>query len=842
MQDPMSRLPWSSGPELLRAAQLLCCSFGILAILWATSAPAAESVAPVATTAPAVITLPVEAGRDIRFRRTELEQGLSQTRVSHIVQDDQGFLWFGTQHGLNRFDGREYRLFKHEAGDPGSLSGVFIYALFKDRGGTLWVGSDQGLDAYDAATETFRHFRVDIDNPVVIHISQDNEGMLWLATAQGLYELDPATGGTRRFVHDPSDPSSLASNDVKSSGLDRSGAFWVATGEGLEAFDPKSGHAAFRIPLEVSVREFYFHEDRAGTFWIIYGSGNGLAQFDRVTNTVTRFAFQGGEAGGSGLTGVYAILEAVDGTIWLGTMGEGLLRYDRERRTFIAYRNTAGDLESLAENRVIALFEDSQQNIWVGLHASPPNAFAATKMPFERIVTPSYDPKAVGETLVNTVYADARGVLWVGAGGALGKIDRATGEGQAIAPPDGGPVEVLTIRENPTGVLWFGTLGRGLYRLNLDSGDMTSYRALDDAASLSSDIVTRIFVDKAGTRGWRHGTAWTGSIQPRGDPRRSSETLKAPQKGTSRSPGTRRAICGSEAPRGSTGFTPGTGAFQPYLHKSGAAETLSNNTVNTVLMDKQGALWVGTQNGLNLFDRERGTFRRFVKRDGLPGDVVSCLLEDGSGDLWMSTNNGMARLDRAALTFTSFSVADGLPGNDLSGWNACDKAPSGEMVFGGFSGATAFRPDQVSVAETQPPVLISEVRLGGAPLTPSELHPRGIRQEAVLDVPSGRDEIVVSYAALYFRAPSAVRYRYRLQGLDADWREVGSDQRMASYNALPAGAYRFEVQARTGRSGWSVPGAALTINVLPPWWQTFGSGPRRSRLSQPRRSSRTGSA
>src|SRR5208283_4517186 len=202
-------------------------------------------------------------------------------------------------------------------------------------------------------------------------------------------------------------------------------------------------------------------------------------------------------------------------------------------------------------------------------------------------------------------------------------------------------------------------------------------------------------------------------------------------------------------------FTPGTGAFQPYLHKSGAAETLSNNTVNTVLMDKQGALWVGTQNGLNLFDRERGTFRRFVKRDGLPGDVVSCLLEDGSGDLWMSTNNGMARLDRAALTFTSFSVADGLPGNDLSGWNACDKAPSGEMVFGGFSGATAFRPDQVSVAETQPPVLISEVRLGGAPLTPSELHPRGIRQEAVLDVPSGRDEIVVSYAALYFRAPSA---------------------------------------------------------------------------------------
>jgi signal transduction histidine kinase len=143
------------------------------------------------------------------------------------------------------------------------------------------------------------------------------------------------------------------------------------------------------------------------------------------------------------------------------------------------------------------------------------------------------------------------------------------------------------------------------------------------------------------------------------------------------------------------------------------------------------------------------------------------------------------------------------------------------MVFGGFFGATIFRPDQVSETDDPPPVLITEIQLGGVPLTPAEMHVREGQNTAVLDVPSGREEIAISYAALYFRNPSAVRYRYRLQGLDADWHEAGSDRRVASYTALPVGSYRFEVQARTGRSGWTEPGEALAVTVLPPWWETL---------------------
>ncbi|WP_293853845.1 sensor histidine kinase [uncultured Alsobacter sp.] len=808
-------VPWPAMRIDRWLAAALC-----LVAAWCLFAGAAPAAVPSATVAQEVVVLPVETRNDILFRRTRLEDGLSQTRVSHIVQDDRGFLWFGTQHGLNRYDGRSYRLFKHEAGDPGSLSGVFIYALFKDRDGTLWVGSDQGLDAYDPRTEAFRHVRLDDGNPVVNHVSQDEDGVLWLATVQGLYRHDPRTGAVTRFLHDPVDDASLASNDVKSSGLDRQGRFWVATGEGLETFDRATGRVTFRIPIREAVREFYFHEDKAGTFWIVYGSGNGLAQFDRTSNTLTRFAVQGGSAGGSGLTGVYAILEDHEGTIWLGTMGEGLLRYDRQRHAFRAYRHDPGSLESLAENRIIALFEDTQQNVWVGLHASPPNSFAASELPFKRVATPVADPKSVGETLVNTVYTDAAGILWAGAGGALGRIDRKSGESRPVALPGEGAVEMLAIRENPAGVLWAGSLGRGLFRLDLASGATTHYRHDPaDPASIGSDIVTRIFVARGGAmwlatwNGLNRFDPATGRAQVfKRDPQSAAEGYFSIAEDPSGD-----LWLGSTA--GLYRFEPGTGRFAGFRHDPSVRSTLSNNTVNTVLVDGRGALWVGTQNGLNLLDRAQGTFKVFGKADGLPGDVVSCILEERPGTLWMSTNNGIARLQVDTMAFTAFSIADGLPGNDLSGWNACHRAPSGEMVFGGFSGATVFDPAQAMRGEVEPPLVLTDVRLSGRPVTAAERTRLEGGGTARLEVPSDGNEFAIAFAALCFRNPNAVQYRYRLQGLDTGWHEGGSDLRLASYTAVPAGTYRFEVQARTGRSGWSAPGQALTITVLPPWWE-----------------------
>jgi ligand-binding sensor domain-containing protein len=203
---------------------------------------------------PDPLRLPVVDSTGIRFFRLSTAQGLSQVRAAQIVQDDQGFLWFGTQNGLNRYDGERFRVFKNDISRPNSLSGFYIHSLFKDRSGSLWIGSDQFLDRFDPTTEIFTHYRIDTQQPnvtgtVVVHINQDRDGYIWLAAGVGLFRLDPATGRMTRFRHDPNNPASLSSNDIKSTTEDKSGRFWVASRGGLDEFDRKTGEVKLHVPI-----------------------------------------------------------------------------------------------------------------------------------------------------------------------------------------------------------------------------------------------------------------------------------------------------------------------------------------------------------------------------------------------------------------------------------------------------------------------------------------------------------------------------------------------------------------------------------------------------------------
>src|SRR5258707_440164 len=224
-------------------------------------------------------------------------QGLSQTRVSQIVQDDRGFIWFGTQYGLDRYDGYEFKVYVHEAGRVNSLAGAFIYSLFKDRSGMLWIGCNRTLDRFDPRTKTFTHYRIEsqTDDPAnlggtVVHISQDRSGFLWLATATGLHRLDPNTGAIVHYRHSPGNPGGLSTNVITWSGEDRRGDFWVGTADGLGKFDRATGKVLLHIPVPDRVQVAFF-EDRFGQFWIYHASGEGLSIYDRASNVLTKYTF-----------------------------------------------------------------------------------------------------------------------------------------------------------------------------------------------------------------------------------------------------------------------------------------------------------------------------------------------------------------------------------------------------------------------------------------------------------------------------------------------------------------------------------------------------------------------
>ncbi len=784
--------------------------------------PATPGVVRQAHAEPPTIALPVVDGKGIRFTRLSTDEGLSQTKVFQTVQDEQGFMWFGTQYGLNRYDGYNFKLFVHDPRNPNSLSGVQVQALFKDRDGALWVGCDQFLNKFNRANETFTRYPV----PFVTHISQDSAGTLWLATVKGLYSLNPATGTIRQYSHNPNDPSSLSNDHVKSTGEDKEGRFWVATIGYLDEFDRRAGKVTRNIPIPGAPAGFGFYEDRFGVLWIFHDSPNALSVFDRKTNTLTSYSLHELEPSATALTVIMSMTEDRNGTLWLATHGAGLLEFDREHGRFIRYRNDPSDPNSLPQNDVENVFTDREGSVWACLGRMGVTHFATNPLPFKRIPHLA-SSEGTAEPFVGAIYEDHQGILWVGTPEALNGIDRKTGHYTSYHRTPGPAVntDVITIREDRSGNLWAGTYNHGLLRLDRRTGKFQTYRHNPaDPYSLSNDVVTRLLVD-------HNGALWvaTNDGLNRFDPATGRFTVYKPDPPKKiidyleLVEDVKGALWLGTDSSGLYRFDPATSKFTGYEHDMDRPGTLSDNRVNSVHFDLSGTMWIGTQNGLDKFDSKTGTFTVYTQRDGLPGNAVGCILEDDHSNLWMSTNKGIARFDPQSAAVNSYSTAEGLPGPDLTGWGACFKNRSGEMFFGGFNGATLFHPDSVADPSSAPPVVLTEFRLSGSPVDIAAGSPlsKSITDTARLTLSHEQRNFSLAFSALSYLSPGTNRYRYKLEGLDDTWHEVGSNERLATYTTLPAGVYTFRVQGATSRGIWSDPGAAVMVEILSPWWSTW---------------------
>ena len=806
---------------------------GNLALVVGAPARAAPQSGPTSSASSDVHTLPLIEGEDLRFSRLSTAQGLSQTRVERIVQDDRGFMWFATQYGLNRYDGYTFKVFSHDRARETSLSCVYIRALFKDRSGTLWVGCNQFLDRYNAATETFTHYalgnrRTDQPPVLVTSINQDRTGALWLSTDDGLYRLDALTGHLTHFAHDASNAASLSSNHVHMTAEDHDARFWLSDGGSIEEFDRGTGKVLRRIRVtQAAFPPVRVLEDHSGVLWVMYvpdGRESGLAVLDRATNRLIRYQIHERGSGNPITVGINDGVEDRDNTIWLATNGAGLLRLDRDRRVLVRYRNRPSDLESIAEDRVIALATDREGNIWAGLHAMSPNVFRPTPsfMPLLRNLT---NPNSFGETFINAIYEDRQNVLWTSVTGALVRVDRESGRHALFHLPnhvDGH--DIISITQDATGAFWLGTVSGGLNRFDANTGAFTTYRhQAADPSSLSDDVVSRLLIDHRG-RFWV--ATWDGL--DRFDPatrrfvvyKNLAPALPELFYNVVEDPDGFLWLGGSA---GLSRFDPATGQFTVYSHVPDDPRSLSDNVVTSVLISHAGTVWASTENGLNRLDRATGTFMTYHTPDGLPSNAVSCLLEDALGRIWMSTTRGLSRFDPATTTFRNYSIADGVPAGDLSGWDACFRSRTGEMFFGGFSGGVAFDPERISDRSDAPPIVLTDFDISGraVPMGPQSPLTRSITYTDSVALTHAQNVFSLTFAALSYVNPSGIRYRYKLDGIDPDWVEVGSDRRTVTYTTLPAGQYTFRAQVAASPGLWGSDGVALRVAVLPAWWATI---------------------
>jgi signal transduction histidine kinase/streptogramin lyase len=380
--------------------------------------------------------------------------------------------------------------------------------------------------------------------------------------------------------------------------------------------------------------------------------------------------------------------------------------------------------------------------------------------------------------------------------------------------------EILAILEDREGVLFCGTFHQGLERIDRKTGKRSPY--VPGSSKHSTGPVMRLLYDHEGNL-WAAEYGGAGRFVP------AAGTF------TMYTPDLENSVQYQEIKEDKGGFLwlggqsglhrfdPRTAQFKVYEHHTDDPSSLSDNRVNSIHIDREGTLWMGTQNGLDRLNQATGSFENYYEKDGLAGDVVSCILEDKRGVLWMSTNNGLSSFDPQSQTFQNFSAADGLPGPDLTGWGACYQSPSGEMFFGGFSGATAFYPNRLVNSSFAPRTVLTDFRLSGNPVAigPGSPLRQSITQTNSITLSHQQIIFSIDFAALSFFDAETNRYRYRLVGLDSDWHQVGSDQRTATFTTLPAGTYTFTVQGATARGPWSEPGTILRIKILPAWYGTL---------------------
>lgn len=790
------------------------------------------------------ITIPLQiiyAGNDrIYFEHISTEQGLSQKNVYCIFQDSKGFMWFGTSDGLNKYDGYNIKVYKHDPEDIKSLGANQVYSIIEDPDNSrfLWIGTHRGLDKLDRKTEKFIHFRNDTDNPNSISgnsirsIYSDHTGALWIGTRRnGLNKFDRKNEKFIRYRHDPDDPGSINNNQINSIFEDKSGVLWIGTGNGgLNKYNRDTQtftcykHSAQKIKNIMSICEGPSNKLWIGT------SSSGLKKFARKSKTFFNSYYPPYHSFPIKYKDIKALYEDNSGMLWIGTNGNGLIKFNPKNEEYIFYKNNIHDPNSLSDNRVRTIYQDRSGMIWVGTIGGGINKFKPQKDEFLHYCTNYSKP---GHNRVYSICEDHLGMLWIGTTGGLNQLDRLTGKITRYKTNTGKPSHasdkcITSIYEDRSGIIWIGTFFGGLQKLDRKTKKFTSYRRNpSDPHSLSDNYVLSIYED-------RFGVLWVGTAKgglnkfDRGKGVFTS-FQKNPKDINSISSNTVLSIYESRlsgrlwlgTTRGLNQFDRKAEKFIRFNNIPDDVKSISNNNINCIYEDASGSLWIGTSGGLNKFDHSEKTFTHYRKKDGLADNVVCGILEDKRGNLWISTKNGISRFNPKTRCFKNYDVRDGLREIKFSR-NACFKGKSGMMFFGSKRGVTAFQADRIKDDIYIPPVVISNFQIFHKSVLEDEKtsEKRTIVEPEEIELAYNDYVFLFEFASLDYTDPQRNKYAYMMEGIDKDWRYLGYKRRLTFVN-LPPNKYILRVKATNSGGIWNKKGISVKITILPPYWQTW---------------------
>ena len=772
------------------------------------------------------------------FKNISIDDGLSQSTVNCIYQDKDGFMWFGTDDGLDKYDGYTFTIFRNDPAYENSLTNSSIDCIcpLDSNENILLIGTINGLNEFDiqqgTATRCIQNDNNNIHSQidVIYCIYRDREQNIWVGTGEGLRLFDTKN---RSFILPTRDIPCLKlidNNKVKSIFEDSFGNLWVGAHNGLLKIQKDRKHYNFYKNKQTNQKGIvnFIFEDSRRCLWFcteddgVYKSANqDSSEFYPLKSELKNNQYINDK-------NIRAFFENNNGSIWLGSTDAGLycLTYNGSKLIKILNNKLiAKNGSSTYSNKVLSIYEDNSGIIWLGTRAGIFKSKDENKINFKLFKSSSDNNNTLLDNSVWSFFESKYDMnnIWIGTSRGISRLDRQSGNFTNFPEPDFGhkdkSFQVRGICENTSKQLWLATLGGGLIEFDKTNSVYKNLKEkIEKGSNEQEDLGYSVCSDG-------NNIIWMGTNN--GGLIRFNKNLNVYKK-INLLPLMENisffwitSICKDDPDilwlgtwnLGLIRYNYETGKYQQFRHNPTNSNSVSSDIILSIYKSKNNILWIGTYGGgLNKLDLKTGQFSHYFEKDGLSNNVIYGILEDNSGNLWMSTNKGLSKFNPATQTFTNYGVEDGIQGNEFN-LGACYKTKDGELFFGGDNGFNSFYPD-ATINQIPPKIVLTNFIKNGNKLS----YTGSLNNVKQIDLTYDENNFSIEFVALHYKDPLKNQYAYQLSGIDKHWIYT-NNKRKVSYTGLLPGNYVFKIKAANCDGVWTDNPVELSIIISPPFWQ-----------------------
>lgn len=769
----------------------------------------------------------------ISFNHLYSTDGLSNNSVRAIAQDKNGFIWIGTDEGLNRYDGIQFTPYKNSPTDPESISSNLILDLMFDRKGYGWIATDYGLNRWDPQTNRFSRFFFDAENAgkpgvnFILALCEDSLGRIWVGTVNGLHVYSYETGTFGSFFHNPDDPTTLSFSHINDIIEDHEGTIWIAThSKGMNRLNPDGKTFTRIVPDQddptpsIPWTPTCIFEDQKNRYWV--GTWDkGLLRFDPNT-----LAFEPVKEIQN--CNVRLIQEDRSGNLWIGTVGEGLYQYDSTTEEFSVSRHDPTVESSLSSNRIQSFLQDRNGLLWIGVLNGGVHTFRNPKTQIQHYQPSLISKTSLSDKSVMSIYEDTGGIVWIGTRDkGLDRYDPKTGEYKNyIYATESNKPHIDTVVVNyvysmnqlDDGRLLVGTLGYGLLVFDPTAEVFTSFYAKENLPYIGYFRSAKDIIRDRQGRYWTcnddgHVICLNPAIQITRVYGNDSEKFSFPRLTALAFNDDRHLWVGAEA-EGINLLDTETGQIARYSHDPNNPASLSNNTVWDILKDRQGRIWIGTNEGLNRYTSGTGGFQIVEALQAFPSRAILGIVEDEFDTLWLSTNRGLICYNPQMNTAKWYGLHNGIQGYEYVPKSRY-AGRSGKLYFGGQYGFNVIDTKTFKDYPSYSPVVLSEIQVNGEAYTSD----RQVWNIDSIELPYKNNNLNLLFSLLDYTAPSLNKLEYRI-GESQEWQTMNQAQKILFADLSP-GVRNLQIRGTNADGSMSPTIKEFSISILPPFWMTW---------------------